>query len=84
MFRKKQKTQPATATVMKLTPQTREFLALMHFPTIPPEAKFLAFWDDGEAQFFEEFEVHTDSIMPVIPSMSVISYYKNVPLTSTD
>ena len=43
-------------TVFKLTDQTRRLLQLMHFATPPEEAEYLAFFEDGEAQWMLDFE----------------------------
>ena len=43
-------------TVFKLTDQTRRLLQLMHFATPPKEAEYLAFFEDGEAQWMLDFE----------------------------
>ena len=44
-------------TVVKLAEPTKDLLKLMHFETIPEEAKYLAFFPDGDAQFFEALDV---------------------------
>ena len=40
-----------------LTPGARELFSLMNFPTIPDEARYIAFLEDGNACFVSDFEL---------------------------
>ena len=44
-------------TVIRLSEGTKKLLGFMHFGTIPDEAKYLAFFEDGHAQFFEALDL---------------------------
>ena len=61
-------------TVFKLTDQTRRMLQLMHFATPPKEAEYLAFFEDGEAQWMLDFE----GSLGLPDEMFCISAYTNL------
>jgi len=67
------------ATIIKLTPETRELFKQMKFPKIPEAAKFAAFMEDGYAAFLEDFTTPVQSF----PTYTVISSYEVTDLQIT-
>jgi hypothetical protein len=65
--------QVAEVTI-KLTDSFRELLTMMHFrfPEIPPEANYVAFFDNGEACFISEIEKESPSGFTV-PRITLIT-----------
>lgn len=43
-------------TAIRVTPSVREFLEKVNFHPIPEEAKYIAFFDDGDSCFLTEIE----------------------------
>jgi hypothetical protein len=64
------------ASIIRLTPQTKKLLKLMSFPEIPEEANFIAFTEDGDAQFIEEL---TGPV--AMPTLIIMSVYEDVEIT---
>lgn len=68
----------ATA-VMPLTETNIEVLrAIQLNHEIPEGAKYIAFLEDGDAVFLEDFERPVGSF--ILPSIRVLSYYTNIPI----
>ena len=65
-------------TVIRLSEGTKKLLGFMHFGTIPDEANYLAFFQDGNAQFFETLDLRA----PYVPrqKMTVVNYHTGVTL----
>lgn len=61
--------------VIKITDATRGFLELLRFPEIPEEAQYVAFFEDGQAQFLEVLEGSFG-----FPDLYVIAAYKDLEL----
>ena len=64
--------------VFQLNEGTKKLLAAMNFETIPDEAKYLAFFEDGNAQFFEALDLSAPFILGT--EMVFISYHTGVTL----
>ena len=64
-------------TVIRLNEGTKKLLASMHFETIPDEANYLAFFEDGNAQFFETLDL---SPFVLGSEMVFVSYHTGVTL----
>ena len=57
------------ATVLRLSDGTKNLLTRMHFPEIPENATYVAFFDDGRAQFFEDLSLPKFGATPLFVSM---------------
>ena len=64
------------ASVIRLTPSTKKLLKTMSFHEIPEEANYVAFTENGNAQFLESFE-HRGWIVPTIATVNI---YEDVEL----
>ena len=64
-------------TVIDLHAGTKRLLALMNFEPIPAEANYLAFFEDGNAQFFETLDL---SPFVLGSEMIFVSYHTGVTL----
>lgn len=64
-------------SIIRLTSSTKKLLKIMSFPEIPEEAHFVAFTEDGEAQFIEEI----DGLHMAKLEMIVVSCYEDVEIT---
>ncbi len=62
-----------TATVIELSESTKNLLAGMHFEEIPEKANYIAFFADGQAQFFEYL-----SVAPDFGTFVLVSMYRDV------
>ena len=69
------------ATVVFLSDRTKALLKLMHWGDIPEEAKYVAFTEDGMAQYFEEFKTPGFLNLGV---MTFVQYYPNITLEITE
>ena len=63
--------------VIQLNEGTKKLLGAMNFETIPDEANFLAFFEDGNAQFFETLDL---SPFFLGSEMVFVSYHTGVTL----
>ena len=50
-------------TVIRLNEGTKKLLGLMNFEAIPAEANYLAFFEDGNAQFFETLDLSSPFVL---------------------
>lgn len=64
-------------TVLVLSEGTADFLKRMSFPEIPPEAKAVAFFDDGDAIFLNEAPSFFDAGLPTA-HFKMLTYYENI------
>ena len=64
------------ASIIRLTPQTKKLLKTMSFPEIPEEANFIAFTEDGNAQFLEEM-----TGLVAMPTMTIVSVYEDIEIS---
>lgn len=65
-------------TVIHLNEGTKKLLALMHFEPIPDEAKYLGFFPDGNAQFFESLDLSVPFLIGA--EMTIVRYHTGVTL----
>ena len=65
-------------TVIRLNEGTKKLLAFMHFETIPAEANYLAFFEDGNAQFFETLDLSAPYVLG--SEMTFVNYHTGVTL----
>lgn len=65
-------------TVFQLNEGTKKLLGDMNFGDIPDEAKYLAFFEDGSAQFFETLDLSAPFVLG--SEMVFISYHIGVTL----
>lgn len=65
-----------------VTQTLRELLKIMNFPEIPEEAKYIAFFDDGEAVFLTDVQM-TGFALPRLLFVST-SIHKNVEVEIDD
>ena len=65
-------------TVFSLNEEAKKLLAAMNFETIPEEAKYLAFFEDGYVQFFETLDFSAPFIRG--SEMVVVCYHTGVAL----
>ena len=61
-------------TVFKLTDQTRRMFQLMHLPTPPEEASYVAFFEDGTAEWMLDF----DGSLGLPDELFVVSAHTNL------
>ena len=66
-------------TVFTLNEGTKNLLGDMNFGPIPDEAKYLAFFEDGNAQFFESLDLSNPFLM-LGTKMVFVSYHTGVTL----
>lgn len=66
------------ATVVRLDEGTRGLLTLMHFGPIPEEAKYVAFFEDGLAQYFETLDV--PFLLGFNSTMTIVSFMTDATL----
>lgn len=64
------------ASVIRLSPITKKLLKTMSFPEIPEEANYIAFMEDGNAQFLESFEGRGW----LVPTIATVNIYEDVEL----
>ena len=64
------------ASLIRLTPLTKKLLKTMSFPEIPEEANYVAFTEDGNAQFLETFDVQG----VIVPTLAIVNIYEDVEL----
>jgi len=64
------------ANIVKLTPDAREFLEIVHFPEIAEIANYIVFFDDGDAQFLEELSYPMVGFTP--PHFSMLVTYRDI------
>lgn len=62
------------ASIIRLTPLTKKLLKTMSFPEIPEEAKWIAFTEDGNAQFLEQMT----GLAGVVPTTCIVNIYEDV------
>ena len=65
-------------TVIRLDEGTKKLLGAMNFETIPDEANFLAFFEDGNAQFFETLDLSSPFVLG--SEIVFVSYHTGVTL----
>ena len=65
------------ASIIRLTPLTKKLLKTMSFPEIPEEAKWIAFTEDGNAQFLERMT----GLAGVVPTTAIVNIYEDVEIT---
>ena len=65
-------------TVFSLNEEAKKLLAAMNFETIPEEAKYLAFFEDGNAQFFEALDLSAPFVLG--SEMVFVTYHTGVTL----
>ena len=65
-------------TILNLNEGTKKLLAAMNFEPVPEEAKYLAFFEDGNAQFFESLDLSAPFILG--SEMIFVSYHTGVTL----
>lgn len=65
------------ASIIRLSPLTKKLLKTMSFPEIPEEANYVAFTEDGNAEFLESFDHRGVGI----PTMAIVSIYEDVEIT---
>ena len=64
-------------SLIRLTPLTKKLLKTMSFPEIPKEAKWIAFTEDGNAQFLEEMK----GLHEVTRTTAIVNIYEDVEIT---
>jgi hypothetical protein len=62
------------ASIIRLNPQTKKLLKTMSFPEIPEEANFIAFTEDGDAQFLED----VTGLGMSMPTMIIVAVYEEI------
>ena len=67
-------------TVIRLNEGTKKLLGAMHFEAIPDEANFLAFFEDGNAQFFETLDLSDPFATAIGSVMTIVRYNTGVTL----
>ena len=65
-------------TVIRLSEGTKKLLGFMNFGTIPDEANYLAFFQDGNAQFFETLDLSAPYVRG--SEMTFVNYHTGVAL----
>ena len=65
------------ASIIRLTPLTKKLLKTMSFPEVPEEAKWIAFMEDGNAQFLEQM----NGLKGVTPTTAIVNIYEDVKIT---
>ena len=65
-------------TVIQLNEGTKKLFGLMNFKAIPAEANYLAFFEDGSAQFFEALDLDAPFIIGAVSIF--VTYHTGVTL----
>lgn len=64
--------------VIQLNEGTKKLLGIMNFAAIPAEANYLAFFEDGSAQFFEALDLDAPFVIGAVSIF--VTYHTGVTL----